>query len=62
MEKTNGDNILRGWAQIERYLGITRKTVLARKFPIRKKGGVWALRGELLEHLKNFPEITNYSR
>ncbi len=59
---THGESILRGWNQIERYLGATRKTILARKFPIRKNGGVWALCGELNEHLKKFPAIPNNSQ
>lgn len=51
-------DILQGWREIEEYLGLTRKTVNKRGFPIHNSGGgdtrqaVWAIRSELLEHAK----------
>lgn len=51
MAQANRD-ILRGWAQIERLLGVTRKTILAQGFPVQKAGGVWAFRHELIAHLE----------
>ena len=41
---------LRGWGEIERYLGLTRNTVLAREFPVYKNGGVFAFKAELDAH------------
>ena len=40
-------DLLRGWGEIERYLGLTRNTILARGYPVRKDGGVFAYRSEL---------------
>lgn len=57
-EKPNGDDVLHGWFQIERYLGITRKTVLARGFPVRKNGGVWAITGDLKKHIEGFRMVS----
>lgn len=46
---------LEGWAQIEGYLGISRNTILARGYPIRKDGGVFAYKPELDKHGKSKP-------
>lgn len=46
---------LEGWAQIEAYLSLTRNTILARAYPIRKDGGVFAFREELDTHAKSRP-------
>ena len=46
---------LQGWVQIERYLGLTRNTILARGYPIRKDGGVFAFKPELDQHAKSKP-------
>ena len=46
---------LQGWVQIERYLGLTRNTILARGYPVRKDGGVFAFREELDQHAKSKP-------
>lgn len=46
---------LQGWVQIERYLGLTRNTILARGYPVRKDGGVFAFREELDTHAKSRP-------
>lgn len=43
------EKMLRGWDAIEAYLGLTRKTILARGYPVRKDGGVFAFKGELDE-------------
>lgn len=48
-----------GWAQIENYLSLTRNTILARGYPVRKIGGVFAFRDELDEHAKSKPLITS---
>lgn len=57
-------NILRGWKQIEGYLGITRKTIIKRGYPVRKASGsrsqVYALASELdgyLEHDGEFDDL-----
>lgn len=50
---------LEGWAQIEAHLSLSRKTILARGYPIRKDGGVFAFRGELDEHGKGKPFLTH---
>ena len=51
---------LRGWKEIENFLGLTRKTILARGYPIRKYGRgntqVYAYRGELSRHEKGQKE------
>ena len=44
---------LQGWAEIERYLKLTRNTIKARGYPFRKKRGVFAFIAELDEHDKN---------
>lgn len=46
---------LEGWAQIESYLGISRNTILSRRYPVRKDGGVFAFKPELDEHGKKKP-------
>ena len=47
--------ILRGWKEIEDFLGISRKTIVAHGFPVRKTGRansqIYAFKGELLRHL-----------
>lgn len=64
------DGILRGWKDIEQFLGLTRKTIQAKGYPVRKNGGVYALRPELEEHparllgmrpevSRQFPQIPN---
>lgn len=50
---------LEGWAQIEAYLNLTRKTILARGYPIRKAGGVFALRADLDGHAQHKPMLTH---
>lgn len=50
---------LEGWAQIEAYLSLTRKTILARGYPIRKDGGVFALRTDLDGHAQHKPMLTH---
>ena len=55
------DNILRGWKEIEGYLGITRKTILKRGYPVRKASGsrsqVYALATELDGYLESDGEF-----
>lgn len=46
---------LEGWAQIEAYLSLSRNTILARAYPIRKDGGVFAFKPELDQHAKSKP-------
>ena len=36
------ERILCGWKAIEAYTGLTRKTILARGYPVPKSGGVYA--------------------
>jgi len=43
--------ILNGWQQIENYLKMNRKTIIARGFPVRKWGGVYAMQAELDAHI-----------
>ena len=45
---------LDGWGQIEMHLGVDRKTVIARGYPVRryKTGQVYAFASELLAHEK----------
>lgn len=45
------EGMLRGWKDIEHFLGLTRKTIQAKGYPVRKNGGVYALRPELEAHL-----------
>ena len=45
------DDMTRGWEAIERYAGRSRKTLLARGYPIHKEVGViWALKSEIDRH------------
>ena len=50
-------DILRGWKEIERYVGMGRKAILRAGYPIRCEGGdgvtrrnIYAIRKELLDH------------
>lgn len=43
----NQERILCGWKAIEEYMGLTRKTILARGYPVCKSGGVYAFQDEL---------------
>ena len=43
----NQERILCGWKAIEAYMGLTRKTILARGYPVCKSGGVYAFQDEL---------------
>ncbi|MBD5417348.1 MAG: hypothetical protein HDR50_06755 [Desulfovibrio sp.] len=52
-------DILRGWKEIERYLGMGRKAILRAGYPIRCEGGdgvtrrnIYAIRKELLDHAR----------
>lgn len=53
-------DVLRGWGAIESFLGISRKTIMRRGYPVRREaqgeyiglGGVFALRTELLDFMK----------
>ena len=54
-----GDNILRGWKEIEAELKMTRKAIVACGYPIRRErrlsgslGGVYALKDELARFMK----------
>ena len=55
----NSTERLEGWAQIENYLDLTRKTILARGFPVRKIGGVFAFCDELDEYAKSKPLVAS---
>lgn len=55
----NNTERLEGWAQIEAYLSLTRKTILAQGFPVHKIGGVFAFCDELDEYAKSMPLITS---
>ncbi len=50
---------LEGWLQIESYLGISRNTILARGYPVRKDGGVFAFKEELDRHGREKPIKSN---
>ena len=54
-QKVGNPDKLEGWAQIEAYLSLTRNTILARAYPIRKDGGVFAFKPELDQHAKSKP-------
>lgn len=50
-------DILRGWKEIERYVGMGRKAILRAGYPVRCEGGqgverrnIYAIRKELLDH------------
>ena len=50
--------ILRGWKEIEDFLGMRRAAILANNFPIRKgRHGILAFSSELLEHAKSLPVL-----
>lgn len=49
--------VLLGWRQIENYLKMNRKTIRARDFPVRKWGGVYAIRTELDAHFATRPVL-----
>lgn len=57
-EAGHGADILRGWKEIESYLGMTRKTILACGYPLHRRGAedscstVYAFRGEIDGFLK----------
>lgn len=55
----NNTERLEGWSQIENYLDLTRNTILARGYPIRKIGGVFAFKPELDQHAKSKPLVTS---
>lgn len=50
-------DILRGWKEIEEFVGMNRKAILSNGYPVRCEGGacparrnIFAVRQELLEH------------
>lgn len=55
--------ILRGWKEIEVFLGLERSTILAKGYPVRKDGnggrndGVLALKQELLDYAQQQPRV-----
>ena len=52
MTASSEKDVLSGWGEIERYMRMTRPTILRKGYPIRKEiaGIVWALRTELEVH------------
>lgn len=48
----NNAEILHGWKNIEKYIGLNRKTILRQGYPVKKlgTGSVHAIREELLKH------------
>lgn len=54
------NDILRGWKEIEAYLGVSRKTVLLQCYPVRREGSgksgglgsVFAFKNELIEYAR----------
>ena len=53
------DEALRGWKEIENFLGLDRKTIIAHAYPIKKIGGsVIALKEELRAHIENLPRLS----
>lgn len=59
MEKLES-RLLRGWKEIERYVGLDRKTIIAQGYPVRKArtGRVFAYRGDL----RKYAELELYRR
>lgn len=62
MTQLHGAEILRGWKEIEAFLGITRPSILAAGYPVRREGfrknaAVFALRKELLDFARGRPFI-----
>lgn len=53
--------LLHGWKEIEKYLGLDRKTVVRQGYPVRRArtGSVYALREELLRHAGGSRKIKN---
>lgn len=53
--------LLRGWKEIEKYVGLDRKTIIAQGYPVRKAntGSVFAIREELLKHAMRTPDLPN---
>jgi hypothetical protein len=51
-EVKTGTKFLRGWGTIELYTGESRKTLLRKKYPVRKDSGgsVWADAEEIDQH------------
>ena len=50
-------DILRGWKEIERYVGLGRKAILRAGYPVRsenspgvRRPSIFAIRKELLDH------------
>ena len=50
-----------GWRAIENYLKMNRKTILARGFPVRKWGGVYAIPSELDAHFATHPVVIHHA-
>lgn len=50
------DKILRGWKEIENYLNLSRKTIVAHGYPLHKGGPansqVFAISGELFRYVE----------
>lgn len=54
------NDILRGWKEIEAYLGLSRITARAQGYPVRREGsgksggfgGVFAFKSELIEYAR----------
>lgn len=58
-------DILRGWKEIEKYVGMTRKSILSCGYPVHKEDrdckdcvSVFAVRKELLDFALGKPLVT----
>lgn len=58
-------DILRGWKEIERYVGLTRKNIISCGYPVHREEragrdgvSVFAVRRELLDHALGRPLLT----
>lgn len=54
------EDILRGWKEIEKYVGLDRKTIISQGYPVRSHGdgsAVFAVRRELLDHACSMPVV-----
>lgn len=63
-ENLLGDNVLRGWKEIEAALGLTRQSILACGYPVRherhtdgRRGNVFAFRDELARFMARKPKV-----
>lgn len=53
-----GKDVLCGWKEIEEFIGLKKESIVAKGFPIRKKGKtVMAMKCEILQFISALPIV-----